>query len=307
MTGRTTTRRLAPVAEAMLEGLYQHRLLSTRQLHDLYTPDSTTRWTQDLVARLEHAELVAAARQPGGQKVLYLTPTGVEAVEQVPHAESRRKLLSPEQAEGPLQRHTLAVADVGIAFVRAARERGDEFGALSWRHEIAHPIGPPPGRKRSEELIADALLIYEQQDDDGAIQFHFRLLELDRATMPVDALAGKLARYARLYHHTLPAAPGAVAARFWETRYPVFPTVAVVLEGASRSRLERRRQTVLALCAEDPDLRRTPEVEITACMLTDLQETGPFSRIWRTATDPSAAVDWLGGPQPQPEDRGTSR
>lgn len=307
MTGQTATQRLAPVAVAMLEGLYQHRLLSTQQLHELYTPDSTTRWTQDLVARLGRAELVAAARQPGGQKVLYLTPTGVEFVEQVPHAESRRKLLSPEQVEGPLQRHTLAVNDVGIAFVRTARERGDEFGPLSWRHEIAHPIGPPPGRKRSEELIADAFLIYEQQDDDGAVQFHFRLLELDRATMPVDALAGKLARYARLYHHTLPAQPGAVAVRFWETRYPVFPTVAVVLEGASRSRLERRRQTVLALCSEDPDLRRTPEVEITACLLTDLQAAGPFLPIWRTTTEPSTAVDWLGHPQPQAPERGTPR
>jgi hypothetical protein len=55
--------------------------------------------------------------------------------------ETRRKLLSPMDARGPLRAHTLAVNDVGIAFLKAARPRAeDECGPLAWRHEVAHPI-----------------------------------------------------------------------------------------------------------------------------------------------------------------------
>ncbi|MEV4419377.1 replication-relaxation family protein [Patulibacter sp. NPDC049589] len=289
-------RRLAPVAVAMLEGLYQHRLLTVRQLQDLYTPGRSIQWTQHLVRRLEHAGLVAATRQPRGRKILYLTPAGLDAVEAVPTTEPRRKAITAEHAAGPLQRHTLAVNDVGIAFVRAARDRGDEFGPLAWRHEVAHPIGPPPGRRRGEQLIADALLSYQQQDPDGAVRFHYRFLELDRATMPTDALATKLARYARLYHHALPASPGDQPVPGWETRYPVFPTVLLVLAGDTTAALERRRRVVLSLCAEDAQLQRTPEVEITAGLLQQLQTEGPFAAIWRTTTEPETAVDWLGNP-----------
>ncbi len=38
--------------------------------------------------------------------------------------------------------------------------RGDEFSARSWRHEIAHPIGPAPGMRRGELLICDAAFAY---------------------------------------------------------------------------------------------------------------------------------------------------
>lgn len=307
MSGPDGVRRLAPVAVAMLDGLYQHRLLTTRQLHDLYTPGRSIQWTQHLVRRLEHAGLVEAVRRPRGGKVLFLTPAGIEAVEAVPTAEPRRKLITPEHAAGPLQRHTLQVNDVGIAFVQAARTRGDEFGPLAWRHEIAHPIGPPPGRRRGEQLIADALLSYQQQHEDGAVRFHYRFLELDRATMPTDALAAKLARYARLYHHALPTNPSEPPAPVWETRYAVFPTVLLVLAGTSPTALERRRRVVLSLCAEDPDLRRTPEVEITAGLLEHLQARGPFAPIWRTPPEPETPVDWLGDPHPDPCDRGLLR
>jgi hypothetical protein len=44
--------------------------------------------------------------------------------------------------------------------LRAARERGDEFGSLSWRHEVAHPLNrgrprsPNADRRRRAELCA---------------------------------------------------------------------------------------------------------------------------------------------------------
>jgi hypothetical protein len=293
--------RLDPVAVAILESIYQHRLLSTRQLHALHTPDAKLRWTQYQLARLRHAGLVATAPTPGALKLWYLTEPGVEAVETITtRAEQRRKLIRPEQAAGPLQQHTLAVNQVGIAFVQAARERGDECGPLSWRHEIAHPLGPPPGRRAPEQLIADALLSYQRNEPGGRVSFQYRFIELDRATMPVNDLAAKLARYARFYRYTLPPTdPLDEPAPLWTRLYPAFPAILLVLTGASCTRLERRRATVLALCARNPDMTDAQEVEIACCLLDDLTEHGPFAPIFRSPDRPQTATDWLG----QPEDR----
>jgi hypothetical protein len=198
--------------------------------------------------------------------------------------------------------HTLSVNDVGISFAVAARKReGDVCGPLAWRHEIAHPIGPPPGRKRPEQLIADAVLTYERRKPSGAIRLEYRFVELDRNTMPTALLAGKLARYARLYRHTVKSPDGPVA--YWQTRYPVFPTVLLVLDNGTTRQLERRARTVLGLCAEHPELRSTPEVEISCCSLSDLQDSGPFASIWRTIHDPSQPVDWLGNRKERGHDR----
>lgn len=284
--------RLAPAAVAMLESLYQHRLLSTRQLHELHTPDASMRWTQRVIRDLRDAELVAVARLPrGGLGVWFLTARGIEAAEEIPHrAETRRKVIGPEQAGGPLQAHTLAVNEVGVAFVRAARERGHECGPYAWRHEIAHPIASP--RRRGEQLIADAVLAYQLVEPGQPVSFHYRFIELDRATVPVDDLAVKLGRYAQLYRYT-PATKGYDAREpLWTQRYAVFPTVLVVLAGESRDRLERRRRTVLALCREDAELSATPEVEIAVCLLEDLAALGPFAPIFDSLD--STSVSWLG-------------
>lgn len=75
--------------------------------------------------------------------------------------------------------HTLAVNDVGIAFVNAARERGDECGPLAWRHEIAYPITARRNRRPGDIVIADALLTYTQQCPDRTLSVHQRFIELD--------------------------------------------------------------------------------------------------------------------------------
>lgn len=293
-TGRV--RRLDRTAVEILESVYQHRLLSTSQIHALHTPETTRRWTQYLLARLARAELVAATRMPGGLNLWYITEPGAEAVETIPNrAEQRRKLIRPEQAAGPLQQHTLAVNQVGVAFVQAAREHEDECGPLAWRHEIAHPLAPLPGRHTPEQLIADAVLTYQHNEPSGRISFHYRFIELDRATMPVNDLAAKLARYAGLYRRVLPATNSLeLPVPLWTRMYAIFPAVMVVLSGASRSRLERRRDVVLALCARNPNLRDTPEVKIACCLLADLTEQGPFAAIFRAPGDPQTATDWLG-------------
>ncbi|MBB4661431.1 replication-relaxation family protein [Conexibacter arvalis] len=291
----TATGPLPPVAVPIMESLAQHRLLTTLQIHELHTPDKTTHWTRHVLRRLHAAELVDAARLPGGLGLWFLTEQGTEAIELIPsRPERRRKQITHAQATGPLRHHTLAVNEVGLALVRAARARGDECGPLAWRHEIAHPIGPAPGRRTPEQLIADALLTYQRNQPDGTTTFHYRFIELDRATMPVDDLAAKLARYATLYHHTLPpTGPTDRPRPLWTHSYAIFPGVLLVLTGRDRPALERRRSNAIALCRTNPQLTATPAVKIAACLLADLIDRGPFAPILKTTHDPARAVGWL--------------
>ncbi len=283
--------RLGPLAVEMLEGIYQHRLLSSAQLHEIYTPGRSREWAHQQIRKLERAGLAAAVRQPGGRKLLHLTPAGLTMAETVPRTESRSKLITPEHAAGALQRHTLAVNDVGVAFLRAARERGDEFGPLSWRHEIAHPIGSPFGGKRNEQVIADAVLVYPEDREDGRTVFFYRFVELDRNTMPVHALAAKLARYERLHsYRPRPKNAGSSVGLFWETRYPVFPAVMLVLSNGTDRQLRRRRYQALNLAAQT----KYRSVAILACLLSELRAMGPYAPIFTTANDQERPVDWLG-------------
>jgi hypothetical protein len=277
---------LPGIAVDALESIHQHRALTARQLVTLHAPTSSLRWLQRVTATLAAHDLIASVRVDRRRLLFFVTPAGADAVALLgSRTEPRKTVVRPEQVAGPLRRHTQGINDAGIAFVAAARERGDECGPWSWRHEIAHPIGQGPGQNRSELLISDALLTY-QRHDDGQTTFHYRLLELDRATMPVDDLAAKLVRYGRLFRYTLPDA----AAPLWTTRYPAFPAVLVVLANGTRRALERRRGMVLALLA-DEDVR---DLRIDVCLLEDLMTDGPFLPIVRSAHEPSRAVDWLG-------------
>jgi hypothetical protein len=288
---------LPGVATEVLGSIYQHRLLTTTQVHAMHLPGRTRRWAEQVLAQLASRGLTAFVRPGrGGPRLYFLTLTGAQAVEMIPtRVETRRKLITPEQAAGPLWRHTLAVNDTGIAFMHAARERGDDFGALAWRHEIAHHA-PVAGHARGELLISDALLTYLAHGPDHELTFHYRLLELDRATVPTDTLAAKLARYTDLYRHT-PTNRGHPSDKpAWQARYPIFPDIICVLAGQPRAVLTRRMQTVLALCREDPHLQSTPQVRVSLALLEDLQTDGPYAPIWHQRRNPAQPVTWLGQP-----------
>jgi hypothetical protein len=288
--------RFGATTVAVLESLYQHRLLTTRQARQLHAPHARREVTQRALARLRQAGLADAVSLPGRMMAWYLTEAGVRAVEAIPNrVETRRKLIPRDHAAGPLQQHTLAVNDVGIAFVDAARVRGDECGPLAWRHEIAHPLGPPPGRRRVEQLIADAVLTYQLNEREET-SFHYRFVELDRANRATNDLSRRLARYAHLYRHTTADGTPAQPVALWTLLYPIFPEVLVVLAGQARHRLERRRQTVLDLCRQEGDLLAAPEVRISICLLDDLTQHGPFAPVFHASADPDQRVDWLGRP-----------
>lgn len=284
-------RRSGGLTEAEILGsLAQHRVLSTPQVRAIHLPDYSLRMAQRTMARLGERGLVAFASLPGvpgaPRRLWYLTEAGAVAARDAGMIERPPRLLSAEQVNGPLQAHTLAVNDAGVAFLAAARQRGDEYGPTSWRHEVDHPLNARRGRAR-RSLIADAVLTYVRIGAEEVV-VEQRFLELDRATLSIDRLAAELSRYARLYKAT-----DSDGEPVWIKRYSWFPPVLCVLAGKERAALERRRETAVAMLSRDRDLLDTPEVSVRLCLAADLAEAGPFEPIFTDFRDPEEPTDWL--------------
>jgi hypothetical protein len=280
--------RLPEATAEVLASLGEHRILSTAQVRSIHFPDRGIRRAQQVLVYLERAGLVAyveARRAP--RRLWFLTERGADYALDAGEVERRPKVLKPEQAAGPLQAHTLGVNEVGISFLRAARERGDEFGPLSWRHEVAHPLNRGRGRAR-RSLIADAVLNYVRADE-RHITYEQRFVEVDRATLSVERLVAELARYGQLSR-----ARDKSGKSLWGSHYPSFPPVICALAGASRKALIRRRDIAILVLEGHPELDRAYGVRIFFCLLDDLTERGPFAPIFRAVGGPDQAVGWLG-------------
>jgi hypothetical protein len=214
------------------------------------------------------------------------------------HVEFRRRVTSREQAEGPLKKHTIAINQVGVEFVRAARERGDECGPDSWRNEVAHPISQARGRRPAELVIADALLTYLETSSDGALALHQRFVELDRGTRTTEQLAGKITRYARLRHYAPPGSGERTPEPLWRNHYRAWPHLLIVLADQSRQAMRQRVQRTLALQASDP-AGRVGVIPVSFVALDDLCARGPFAPVFFSAQQSERPVDWLGQQGPQ--------
>lgn len=294
---------LSRLQNAILLSLYQHRLLSTTQLLAMHAPTSSRRWVQRQLAELEAGGYVARVngRPPAYQSLWFVTEVGAGASEGegvdlgVP---ARAYRMTEERAAGPLQAHTLAVNDVGIAFVEAARQRGHECGPMAWQHEVAHPFREREGRL--DVLIADALLHYTVYEDGDAIVLA-RFIELDRGTMSVAALENKLHQYAQLYRFEPKGGrraeggrPGHHSPAGWAMHYASFPKVVVVLCDQPEATLKRRIRTLMELYTPDPGSPETEALGISLTTLEALRRAGPFAPVFWRPADPSQPVDLLG-------------
>ncbi|HWM63545.1 MAG TPA: replication-relaxation family protein [Solirubrobacterales bacterium] len=272
----------------VIASLAEHRALSTAQVHAIHLPGRGLRRTQQLLADLERAASICHVEaRSAPRRLWFLSERGADLLVGAGEVKERPKLLGPREAAGPLRAHTFAVNEVGISFLEAARERGDEFGPLSWRHEIAHPMSRGRGRS-CRTLFADAVLTYLRLEEKH-IAIEQRLVELDRATLSVDRLVSELARYAQLFR-----AADKKGEPLWRSRYAVFPRIICVLAGASRKALVRRREVALLLLGSDPYLSNAPAVEISFCLLDELKRRGPFAPIFHAVGDSERKVDWLG-------------
>lgn len=299
MNAATPRRRGLPAqAIEIVASVAQHRALSAEQIRTIHMPEVRERWAQRVLARIGRAGLLAHAQTTSvPQRLWFATELGLRAAKEQEALEGRPRLFSADEVVGPLQAHTVAVNEAGICFLKTARERGDEFGPLSWRHEVPHPLGGPGDRHRRRSLFADAVLTYLRLTDEQIV-VEQRFLELDRATMSVDSLAAELGRYAQLYRAA--GADGADGTPHWKLRYPSFPPVLCVLTGAGRDVLERRRATAIALMRSNPDLSRAPKLSIRICLAEDLVERGPFEPIFTELRRPTEPVSWL-VPKPDSE------
>lgn len=294
---------LSRLQNTILLSLYQHRLLSTTQLLAMHTPTSSRRWVQRQLAELEAGGYVARVngRPPAYQSLWFVTDVGAAASEGegvdlgVP---ARAYRMTEEKAAGPLQAHTLAVNDVGIAFVEAARQRGHECGPMAWQHEVVHPFREREGRL--DVLIADALLHYTAYEDGEAVVLA-RFIELDRGTMSVAALENKLHQYEELYSFEPKGGRRADGGRSgegptpgWTRHYASFPKLLVVLCDQPEATLKRRADTLMALYSPDPASPVSEALGVSLTTLEALRRHGPFAPIFRCPSDLSQRVDLLG-------------
>lgn len=270
--------------------LYQHRLLSGRQLGRLLTPHTASTaylrrqlWSLERLGLIDHVNAPTRAHS----KLWFVTAAGAECVEAAGEVPVRGYRMSAEIARGLLQQHTLAVNETGLCFVEAARAHGHECGPLDWVPERAHRMRDGSGRRADHEyLIADAVLNYVVRPGDGRRIQTCMFLELDRCTMTVARLSAKLAGYARYYEYVPgtdtpggDATPGTLPA--WRYSYPRFPTILIVFTGAGAQAISARIADLRALAAEDPRLRRLAgELKIGATALEQLRDRGPFEPIF---------------------------
>ncbi|TGA97445.1 replication-relaxation family protein [Streptomyces sp. MZ04] len=302
------TRSFHTIARQALELLYQHRVLSTQQLHVLLTrPERRAARPYYLLkqlAELHEAGLASRVRAQGGGAgpgrvrtkpfLWFLTEAGAESVEEAGELPIRPYRVTPESVVGARQAHTLALNDVGVAFVEHARRLGHECGPLDWTPEVANRIRDGQRRFEDDHVISDAVLNYVHVERGRRTMLSF-FIELDRATMTSARLAAKLQAYGRMYEY-VPQGPDRgrrtpnATRPAWMYNYPVFPRVLVVLDAAPPKggapdrrpeRLAARTEDLYTRTAADVRLSRLKgDITIGVTTLQQLQQHGPCAPVF---------------------------
>ncbi|ROQ65220.1 protein involved in plasmid replication-relaxation [Streptomyces sp. CEV 2-1] len=296
-------------SQRLLPLLYQHRLMSTSQLHYLLTPH--TKRPEYLLRQLRHLRTMGlvesvdrrASRLGRCELLWHVTAAGCEVVEAGNVVTTRSYRMSTRAAASQLQEHTLAVVDTGITFTKWAEHLGDECGSLDWEPELAHRVREGDNRMGDDAfLVPDAVLRYTRTTQEGRRQMLTFFLEIDRATMQVARLGQKLSTYARYAAYTpLPGrrrqARGGVR-EAWRDRYPVFPRLLIVLSGAGPAALARRTKDLRALAVVDPRLSQGGLLRAGVTTAELLQTQGPFAPIVTPLLGPPELTNVLLTPFP---------
>ncbi|MGW2542535.1 replication-relaxation family protein [Kitasatospora sp. NPDC001574] len=282
------------IAWAVLASLFQFRIATAEQLRQLHAPDRSIEKMRGRLRRLRDEGLVAelVLPQSGRAKGWFLTEHG-----------ARIAAAFPELAEVPAPRlpgdatafkytlwHQLAVVRTHLAFLTAARERGDGYGPFDFVPEVTHRFA----EGRDGSVRPDGLLYYGVRDPDGTVVQLRAFVEVDRGTMGTERLGSKLHTYARYWStRTLPAGmrAGTIEAEqggrvpLWERRYVRFPRLLFVLTGTGPVGFDNRVGGLRMHAQERPVARMLKAVPAAAASLEDLQQYGPAGAVWYPLAD----------------------
>ncbi|MFF3350915.1 replication-relaxation family protein [Streptomyces sp. NPDC002779] len=272
-----------PLPHQLLAVLAQHRMATTRQLHDLLRPGTARQTLSGPLNTLRDDGLVdyTVLPQSNRTRAWFLTPEGARLTKDFPSLRGRPPYpITSAMAASLKTPHTLTVLRTHLAFVTDARHRGDEHGHLDWTPEVAHTIGD------GERIIPDAVMHYTLNQGPERTKLR-AFVEVDRTTMSSERLASKLIDYARLWSYQpqtggrpRPRQP-TTAGPVWLRWYPVFPRVLFVLTGASRYVLDNRISDLQAMVAEHPLVDTLAQhIPMGATTLENLEDVGPTGDIW---------------------------
>ncbi|MFI6340774.1 replication-relaxation family protein [Streptomyces sp. NPDC050535] len=278
--------------------LAQYRMARTEQVHLLLTPDVRIEQTRRRLAKLRSEGLLDRVTLPqaGRTRVWFPTRHGARIAAEWPELRAQRipATVSDRTAVRLKVEHGLAVTEVGLAFVRDARHRGEVCRPLDWIPEVYHSLGS------GEAVIPDALLYYRTGDagdiEGGSMLRAF--VEVDRATMGPERLAAKIGAYARL-HRYVPTPVGRQrrfmgeqAEESWRRRYPLFPRLLFVLDGTGPAGIEHRIGALRAAAADTGPYGFLREVHVLAAAMADILRDGPSAPMWRPVQNPDHRVGW---------------
>ncbi len=264
---------LPALAGEVIRVLYQHRIATTTQLHQLLTPDAAeASYLRRVLRQSATAGLVDAVRcSRAGHRAWFLTPAGYTVAEASGEVEHRAHRMNPRLAAGGLLRHRLAVVQTGTAFVTAARQRpGHLCTPWAWAPEVL--LQPSKRRGGAAALIADAVLRYERLVNDGnSLCLDTLLIEVDRGSYVVARLARKVLEYAA----------------WWRTsqRRTLYPhgQLLIVVDMAVAD-AEHRIASLSSLLRSEPAMASN-KLPIGCVILSELTEAGPWAPVFVAALD----------------------
>jgi hypothetical protein len=257
----------------VLDGLYEHRYLTRRQIQALYFADypelqpgrpvatASPRPAQRRLHRLRQSGLIhrrALTATDGSREhepyyCLTLDSATLIAHRHHLHPAETRKRAVDVLAHQQFVRHALAGAELDCALVRSARTHpGHSCLPDWWQGEQAASV-EFADRGRPVVLRPDGYSRYQ-----AGREIHHLLIEIDLGTMSLARLETKLDRY-RAYSRS-----GA-----WRSSYPVFPKLLLLTTTEQRIAALQRR------------LEPLPELVLLAATHADLRERGPLAAIWQ--------------------------
>lgn len=264
----------------IIEAVGRFQILSTEQIRGMAAPDRSLRRVQAALEQLAAQGLVQliSIRHPGG-RTWRLTSKGAVA--------AGARALDPALAAGRFMGDCLARAEVALAWMRAARERGHEAGVRSFEHRKELPGGSVP-----PVCIAESELSYLLIDPARGARPYRRWIEIDRTTDPLLPASERLARYA-----AVPRAAAQEPALLKTVRYRTWPQLVVVMVGPEKER-QLRLGHLLALLSNDADQAESP-IALRFVAFEELVQAGPFASIFTRLEEPNGEqVDWLAAKPP---------